>query len=133
MALQEPNDFVSLINLNEIIIEERNQEVKAIEQDVADINQIFKDLSEMVNTQGDHLNSIEEHVENTVVYTEKATKELKKAYDYGRLGATLTAGLVGAAAAGPIGFLAGIKSGVALAGISLGSGILSYKVSGWLY
>lgn len=127
------NNVEDLVNLNEIIIEERDREIRAIEQDVADINEIFRDLSEMVKVQGEQLDTIEEHVESTVVHTEKATKELEKAYEYGRLGATLTAGLMGAAVAGPIGLLAGIKSGVALAGLSVGSGVLSYKVSGWLY
>jgi len=137
MSLQEQRQRYKQVNddiiFNESIIEERAREIRQIEESVEDVNQIFRDLGEILSYQRPQLESIEDHVKSTVEHTERAAKELEKAYKYSRWGTALTMGLLGAAAGGPLGVLAGVKSGIALAGISVGTGYTSYKVAGWLY
>ena len=67
-------------------LEERDSEIKKVESDMIEINGIYKDLSQILNQQGQQLDNIEYNIESTLISTDKANKNLKKAEKYQKKG-----------------------------------------------
>jgi syntaxin 7 len=78
LKLQEIGSF------DEVVLRERQDNIKQIEKDIVEVNSMFKDVAKMVNEQGTMLNKAEEHVDNAVVESGKAVNELNKADNYQR-------------------------------------------------
>lgn len=74
--------IITQLNLNESIIQERNEEIQKIYKDVIDINEIFKDLNKLIVEQSEPINKIEEQCIKAVQQTEKGIEELKQAETY---------------------------------------------------
>jgi len=74
------------LKVNEVIIREREEEIKKIEQAVVEVNDMFRDLSVLVVAGGQMIDSIEAHIEEAVVQSEMGVKELQTAESYQKAG-----------------------------------------------
>jgi len=88
LAEQKQQFFVveSDLKVNEVIIREREEEIRKIEQAVVEVNDMFRDLSVLVTTGGTMIDSIEAHIEEAVVQSEQGVVELQKAESYQKAG-----------------------------------------------
>ncbi|RMX66599.1 hypothetical protein DD238_005048 [Peronospora effusa] len=64
---------------NEVLIQEREDDIVKIHQSVAQVNEIFRDLAAIVHDQQGDLDVIETHVEKSREETQKGLEEVKKA------------------------------------------------------
>ncbi|KAF8459103.1 t-SNARE [Terfezia claveryi] len=78
MALAEQSD----VDFQEMLINEREADIRQIEQGISELNEIFRDLGTMVNEQGHMIESIEGNVQNTLTSTRDASRELVQANKY---------------------------------------------------
>ncbi|KAH9318369.1 hypothetical protein KI387_020138, partial [Taxus chinensis] len=74
-VLQLENDVM----FNEVIIEERNQGIKEIQQQIGEVNEIFKDLAVLVHDQGVMIDDIDSSIESSYSATVQAKSQLAKA------------------------------------------------------
>ncbi|KAJ3170575.1 hypothetical protein HDU88_008476 [Geranomyces variabilis] len=72
------------IDFNEALINEREQDLKGIEQSISEVNEIFRDLGTMVHEQQYMLDNIESNVQTVEINMENATGELRTADRYQR-------------------------------------------------
>ncbi|KAJ3159773.1 SNAP receptor [Geranomyces michiganensis] len=72
------------IDFNEALINEREQDLKGIEQSISEVNEIFRDLGTMVHEQQYMLDNIESNVQTVEINMENATGELRSADRYQR-------------------------------------------------
>ena len=94
-------------------------------EDVEQMANIQQSLTNILGVQEEHIQSIETNISKTETQVESGNKELKKASKiYWKLAGGVTAGIGGAAVAGPIGLYYGIK-GYSLLGLATGSGLLT--------
>jgi t-SNARE complex subunit (syntaxin) len=105
------------VEINEIIIRERNEEIEHIVKDVKEINEIFKDLSKLVNEQSEPILTIEKNINNSHIHTEKAVETLKIAETYNnkwfsKRNKFILLGVAGLSINAPITVVLGIKAGI---------------------
>ena len=94
-------------------------------EDVEQMANIQQSLTNILGVQEEHIQSIETNISKTETQVETGNKELKKASKiYWKLAGGVTAGIGGAAVAGPIGLYYGIK-GYSLLGLATGSGLIT--------
>jgi len=67
---------------NELLIQDRENDIRAIERDMVEVSEIFTDLSKLVIDQGGLIDNIESNVEVAHVQVETGVVELKKASEY---------------------------------------------------
>eukprot|EP00050_Salpingoeca_kvevrii_P006085 m.287348 g.287348 ORF g.287348 m.287348 type:complete len:280 (+) comp11757_c0_seq1:59-898(+) len=79
---REQEQLDEQIDINEALIEEREQGIQAIERDMMEINDIFRDLNTAVVDQGVILDHIESNMFSTSNNVERGTQELTKASHY---------------------------------------------------
>lgn len=78
MALAEQNE----VDFQEGLIQEREEEIRGIEQGITELNEIFRDLGTMVTEQGVMVDNIEQNVSNAATHTKAADRELITAARY---------------------------------------------------
>jgi len=66
----------------EMLIREKNEEIKALERDLVEVNQLMKDVSVLVSEQQGALDSIEGNVEATAVHVQQGNTQLRKAGEH---------------------------------------------------
>ena len=94
-------------------------------EDVEQMADIQQSLTNILGVHEEHIQSIETNISKTETQVESGNKELKKASKiYWKIAGGMTAGIGGAAVAGPIGLYYGIK-GYSLLGLATGSGLLT--------
>lgn len=62
-----------------LIVQEREEGIRRVQNQVSQVNQMFRDLATIVVEQGEQLNTIESQAESAAENTVQASKELKKA------------------------------------------------------
>ncbi|CAB3226146.1 unnamed protein product [Arctia plantaginis] len=67
---------------NLVELEERERDIRSLENDIMDVNQIFKELGTMIYTQGEVVDSIESSVEHATQNVEAGTTQLREAANY---------------------------------------------------
>lgn len=72
------------IDFQESLTQERELEIRGIQEGVAEINSIFKDLGVLVTQQGDGMDHIENNVTSLATNTHNASDELVKASEHQR-------------------------------------------------
>lgn len=72
----------NLGELEEIIYNDRNEELKSLERDMVEVNSMFKDISTLVNEQSYSLNATEKQVELTDLEANKAAVNIHTASKY---------------------------------------------------
>lgn len=65
------------IELNEKLIQERNEEIEKIFKDIKLVNEIFRDLGKITNEQSNLIVSMEKNIDTTVKTTEETIEILK--------------------------------------------------------
>ena len=116
-------------DIDSIIIREKNNEIKKLEQDMTHISEIFYDLGQMIEIQGEDLKLIDKNIGNAsrdvaISLRNLADAEEMTSYKY-RL--ARNAGIiVGGVGLGALGFIAGplIGIGTLLSGAGIGGGII---------
>ncbi|VVT46054.1 uncharacterized protein SAPINGB_P001023 [Magnusiomyces paraingens] len=88
-VLQEEQEEQELINQHELdyqnrLIQEREAEIRGIEQGIDELNEIFTDLGALVTEQGTVIDNIEANVYNMASATRDAAGELTKAAKHQR-------------------------------------------------
>lgn len=64
------------------LIQDREEQIRALEGDILDVNEIFRDLGAMVYEQGEQIDTIEANVEKAYTDVEQGTGQLQKAATY---------------------------------------------------
>jgi len=72
----------SEVDFQDALIQEREEEIRNIEQGVGDLNVLFQQVAAIVTEQGEVLDTIADNVENTLVETRGADRELRSAARY---------------------------------------------------
>lgn len=72
------------IDFQASLIQEREIEIRAIQEGIAEINSIFKDLGTLVTQQGEQIDSVEDNITDLATNTHSAVDELAKANEYQR-------------------------------------------------
>ncbi len=80
--IQKIKTFDNQVTFNEAMIQERDQELRHIEQSIVEVNEIFRDLGSLVNEQQYMLDNIETNVSNTETHLQGAARELSTANQY---------------------------------------------------
>lgn len=63
-------------------LEERHNDILALEKSVSDVNMLFKEIGLLISQQGEKLDSIEQHIDQVEVHVEAGTEQLHKANVY---------------------------------------------------
>ncbi|CAI5742646.1 unnamed protein product [Peronospora destructor] len=72
-------ELETAIAQNEVLIEEREQDLHQLHQSVAQVNEIFRDLAAIVHEQQGEIDGIENHVHESMQQTQHGLEEVKKA------------------------------------------------------
>ena len=110
-------DIQSQVEYNEMIINEREENINKISNDILMINEIMKDLNKIVCIQSEPINQIEEQINNTLTKTNNSVKLLEQANSYHEKSSyrklkLLGLGLVGIAINTPVTIIFGLKVGL---------------------
>ena len=110
-------DIQSQVEYNEMIINEREENINKISNDILMINEIMKDLNKIVCIQSEPINQIEEQINNTLTKTNNSVKLLEQANSYHEKSSYrklkfLGLGLVGIAINTPVTIIFGLKVGL---------------------
>lgn len=76
---QETLVLDNLVAHNEMIIEERDQDITSLVRDIGELNEMFQDVAVLVHDQGQMLDDIETNITHTADRVEAADEELKSA------------------------------------------------------
>lgn len=98
-------------------------DVESLEKEFQDLSGVFKQVSQMVHQQAEPVARIAQNVEVTEVAVEQGTQHLRTALKYQKAAYPLMGAIIGTCVAGPLGLLAGMKTGGLLA---LGGGMLGF-------
>lgn len=98
-------------------------DVVALEREFSDLSGIFQQVSQMVHEQAEPVQRVAQHVEETQIAVEQGTNHLRTALKYQKAAYPLMGAIIGTCVAGPLGLLAGMKTGGLLA---LGGGMLGF-------
>lgn len=114
------------LEVNEAIISENDRDLQVIEEQMDALNEIFADLALLTEQQGERIGRMEEDIAVTNLELEEGLRELSSVQL-----ATKTAlfTLIGGLVAGPVGALCGIKSGLALGGLTVGGSAIGWMLS----
>ena len=77
--LQEQVRIDGELEYNNLLIEEREQDIKVIQHQIGEVNEIFQDLAVLVTEQGEMVDDIEANIVTTYGTTSNARKELETA------------------------------------------------------
>ncbi|KAG5356521.1 Syntaxin-12 [Yarrowia sp. C11] len=72
----------SEVDLQQVLISEREEDIRGIEQGINDINGIYRDLGALIAHQGEQMDSVENNISTVADQTSAAAGELVKANDY---------------------------------------------------
>lgn len=72
------------VDFQQSLIQERDLEIRTIQEGIAEINAIFKDLGTLVTQQGEQIDSVEDNVTDMAANTRSAVDELVSANEYQR-------------------------------------------------
>lgn len=72
------------IEFQQLLIAEREAEIREIETGVQELNEIFRDLGHIVQEQGDMIDNIEYNINSLATNTQGADRELLDAHAYQR-------------------------------------------------
>ncbi|KAK6359546.1 hypothetical protein TWF696_000700 [Orbilia brochopaga] len=67
----------SEVDFQETLIQEREEEIRDIEDGILQLNEIFTDLGKMITVQGDQVNRVLQNTDDTRMYTRDASRELQ--------------------------------------------------------
>lgn len=127
------NQLFTSQNVNELIIKERNEEIKNLERDLVDLRDSMEILSSMLGEQGEALDVAEAHVEETVITTNEAVQIIEQIPDKKQVlvrNIKIISGvIVGGALLGGVGSIFGIIPAVVGAGIGSGGGAIVGYIS----
>lgn len=70
---------LELGDTEELIIEERAEEIKNLHQDIQGLHDMFQIMRVMIDEQGEQVDQIQTNVQETLKNTEQAVVEIKKA------------------------------------------------------
>lgn len=88
------------VDYQNMIIEERDQEMRQILQQQNDINQIFKDLATLVEDQGEMVDDIRSNITSSKVDVKKGGKHLEEAEESQKTGIQIALGVLAAVVTG---------------------------------
>ncbi len=77
-------EFEQFGHVDLALLQERHQEIKAIERETAELSELFVDISNLIHTQGETLNDLAENVEVAAEAVKAANVDLAKASMYQR-------------------------------------------------
>jgi len=77
------------LDIQDAIIEEREEDINQIEQDVRAVNSMFIDLADLVQEQAPMIESIEANITQSVTNVSKGVTDLQKAQEHQRTGRSL--------------------------------------------
>lgn len=86
MAAQKLVQTRNRIEINEIIIKEREKEIEQIEKDIYDIAGMMREINAMVVEQGEQIDMVDNVVESAAAHVDKGNEELKTAEKYEKKG-----------------------------------------------
>lgn len=76
------NQELQSVQLNQQLLEERQEEINKLAMGVEEISELFQDISILVSQQGDQIDNIEANIINSLTHIDKANVKLKKAEKY---------------------------------------------------
>lgn len=122
--------FEEIDNVDMLILEESNHDIKEIEQDMVHIASIWEQLADYIHIQGKEIDQANTQIENTEENTTNAVDNLEKASEYAKdkfIIARDVAIIIGGGVVGTGGFLAGPLIGVGTIAAGISAGIATVK------
>lgn len=89
-------------------------DMENIENELAGLFEVFKQVHEMVHDQAEPIERISDNVADTQVSVHEGTSHLRTALKYQKAAYPLMGAIIGTCIAGPIGLIAGMKTGASL-------------------
>lgn len=89
-------------------------DMENIESELSGLFEIFKQVHDMVQDQGEPIEKISENVADTQISVHEGTSHLRTALKYQKAAYPLMGAVIGTCIAGPIGLIAGMKTGASL-------------------
>lgn len=89
-------------------------EMESLENDFRDLFDCFQQVHVMVHDQAEPVERIANNVVETEIHVSQGTQHLRQALKYKKAAYPLVGALIGTCIAGPIGLLAGMKTGASL-------------------
>jgi syntaxin 7 len=81
-AMQQLQRQEDDIEFNQALIEEREDNIRAIEAEIVEINEMFRDLGTLVHEQGEQIDLIEANITKTKTTVEEGKEQLQSASKY---------------------------------------------------
>jgi hypothetical protein len=79
-ALAEPQLIeIQSQDIDEMILEERNREIKKINQDILMVNEIFKDMAEIVSKQGEQIDNVKKVTDDSHANAKQGLEQVNQA------------------------------------------------------
>ena len=103
-------------NYNQIILEERAEEMKELAQDIEELSEISRILGKMIYQQGENIDVIDNNIQSAVMDLEFTIISLEKSNEYAiklRRNVKNAAIVIGSSALGAFGFIGGPIIGIA--------------------
>lgn len=107
---------VSNRNYNQIILQERAEEMKELAQDIEELFEISRILGKMIHQQGENIDVIDNNIQSAVMDLEFTVVSLENSNEYAqklRRNVKNAAIVIGSSALGAFGFLGGPIIGIA--------------------
>ncbi len=79
---QQQQQQLQVHDIDERILQEREEEILAINQSVVKVNEIFRDLGELVSRQQEDIDAIEENVQHSHAAAKSGLEQVEKAAKY---------------------------------------------------
>ena len=118
------------MSYKQILIDERNRQMKELEEEFEDLEEISRSLYEMIYDQGEFISELDKTLDNIVEDVDNAAENLEKALKTKpQIIFQNIAIVAGSAGIGVLGFLAGPVVGIAttVSGIMTGIGVVTVK------
>ncbi|XP_063697424.1 syntaxin-17 [Culicoides brevitarsis] len=89
-------------------------DMENIENELAGLFEVFKKVHDMVHEQAEPVERVSENVADTQISVEQGTSHLRTALKYQKAAYPLMGAVIGTCIAGPLGLIAGMKTGASL-------------------
>jgi len=79
---QQQTQVQATANVDQIVLEERNKEIKELEKELVELSEVFVDVMKLTKEQGEDLQTVQNNTTSAAIRTDEGVGELKQASKY---------------------------------------------------